>query len=131
MTRTLFKKSRIKGAKDKYWHLRYQCDWMPKSVEVNLKVTDRQLAEKKRDHIINEAEKEHYGIIAPRAIREAAKIDIADHLKDFLSDLKTLGRASNYLVHLSNYVNRICLDCNWKYLSDIKADVFEKWRSNE
>ena len=128
MQRTLFRKSR-NGIKDIFWHLRYKCDWMPKSKEVNLNVSDRQTAEKKRNDIINEAEKEHHGLIAPRAIREASKIEIKYHLKDFLSDNKTLGCSSYHIIHLNNYVNRLCLDCNWKYLGDIKADDFVKWRS--
>ncbi len=130
MIHYLFKKTRS-GSKSRTWYGRYKYDWMPAFKEVNLGVTEKQVAEQKLRAIEKEAEQEQAGIIAPKSIREGLKVEIFQHLDDFINDRKTLGRTSHYIQTLQSCIQAVCNECGWKYLYHIKADQFEHWRSSK
>jgi integrase len=115
----------------KYYYGRYQLPWMPRPKDVNLKVSEKQLAWSVLNRIIKEAQMEHEGLIAPKAIREANGLRIEEHLQEFLNDRITLGRAPGYCQQLKSYILAVCLECGWKYPQDIRADQFENWRSKQ
>jgi len=130
MMHMLFKKTRNNG-KSRTWYGRYKYDWMPVFKEVNLGVTDKQVADQKLRAIEKEAENENAGLISPRTIRDASKIEISQHLADFIQDRETLGRTAHYTQTLESCIQLVCNECGWKYLNQIKADQFELWRSSK
>ena len=125
----LIKKNRGYGRLSRTWYMRYKYDWMPNSKDLNLGVTDKQVAGTKMRQIMKEIEEEHFGHIAPKAIRQAAKEPISVHLEAFLKDMATLGRSRKYVYFLKRYVTAIADACKWTYLQDINADQFTEWRS--
>ena len=128
MKPVLFKKSR-NGKKSKYWYIRFQCDSMPRPKEVNLHVTDRQTAQSKANKLILETEQEFLGLIPSKTIRQGAVKPITEHLGLFLDDCRAIGRGQRYTKNLKTYIGITCRECGWKYLQDITAIRFEKWRA--
>lgn len=107
MIHYLFKKIR-NGKKSRTWYGRYKLDWMPKAKDINLGVTEKQVAEAKLRRIIKELQQEKEGLISPESIRNAAKMKIEIHLDDFIKDLQTLGRASHYVNVLKSSILTVC-----------------------
>ena len=128
MKPVLFKKSR-NGQKSKYWYIRFQCDGMPRPKEINLKVSDKQVARSKANKLILETEKELLGLYS-KTLNNAAKKPILEHLKSFLEDCQAIGRGKRYTRNLKTYIEIACCECGWKYLQDISAIKFERWRAN-
>jgi integrase len=124
-----YKKSRA-GKKSKFYSVRYQCDWMAKPKEINLKVTEKEVAEKKFTIYVNELEREHYGFQSTRALKEAAEREIKPFLDRFIRH-KVGNRSKHYIQTVRACIERICLKCNWIYLKDIRADEFEDWRADQ
>jgi len=130
MTEYVLKKVR-NGKKSRTWYGRYRLAWMPKLVEVNLQVTEKQVAESKLHRLVINAQLEHEGMIPLQSVREAAQKNINLYLYDFLQDRRTIGRAESYLVHLKNFIMRVCQECQWRHLNQIRADRFEQWRNDQ
>jgi integrase len=133
MIRFVFKpKRRVKGkvVTSRLYSGRYQLpDGRVKTVP--LKVTDKQVAEKKLEQIVKEQEWEMAGIIAPKAIRESAKKTTEVHLGDFLTRLATLGRDQKYCQNLRARLARLIKECGWYHISEINAEAFEVWRTKQ
>jgi integrase len=129
MKQSLFKKNR-NGKKSRTWYGRFQYDWMPKYKEINLNVTDKQVARKRLNELVYEAEQEEFGFQTGKTFRDAAKIEITDHLNDYLDNLTTLGRAPRYIHNIGARISTVCNASNWQYLRDIKADQYERWRNS-
>ena len=120
-----------KGGKSRTWYGCYKYEWMAKRKEINLGVTDKQVALKKLREAILEAEREHFGLIPAKSIRDASQQEISVHLEAFLEDAAKLGNCKKYITGLRNYITTICAACNWKYLQDIQPDPFRSWRSSQ
>lgn len=115
-----------KGSRIWRWKYRLQPNDV-KISDVSLGVTDKQAAEKLRSEKLRELEHERAGIIPLRATRAAAQKKLADHLQDFLGDLRRRGKSEKYLANLEYRVGRLLADCAWHYTKDVSADSFQSW----
>jgi integrase len=94
--------------------------------------TDKKhVAVAKLDRIIREKEEELAGLLAPKALRDAARRPIAEHLADHVAHLAALSRTLKHLAYTKNRILRVCEACGWKLLRDITADGFDHWRAGQ
>ncbi len=110
---------------------RYKLPWMLKTVQVCLHTTDKRVAEQKLGELIREAEREHAGIIAPRAIRDRAARSVSEHLAAFTADLTACGRSRKYIRNVRMWVSHLAGACHWEVIADITADTFIQWRARQ
>jgi len=66
-------------------------------------------------------------MIPPKATREAAERKLAEHLGDFLGDMRRRGKSEKYLANLEFRVERLIADCGWNLAKDVTADSFQGW----
>ena len=115
-----------KGSRIYRWRYRLQPE-DTKISDVSLGTSDRQVAEKLRAEKLRELQHERAGIIPPKASREAAQRKLAEHLQDFLGDLRRRGKSEKYLANLEFRVGRLMNDCGWGLAKDVTADSFQAW----
>ena len=48
----------------------------------------------------------------------------------YLEDCQAIGRGKRYTRNLKTYIEIAYCECDWKYLLDISAIKFERWRAN-
>ena len=101
-----------KGSRIWRWKFR-QCPADGKVQDVSLGTSDKQVAEKFRGERLREKEHERAGFIPPKATRDAAQRNLADHLQDFLGDMRRRGKSEKYLANLEFRVGRLTADCGW------------------
>jgi integrase len=53
---------------------------------------------------------------------------ITEHVKDYMADLRALGRDGMYIYNVEKRLNRLIDACGWKVAGDIIADSFCAWR---
>jgi hypothetical protein len=63
--------------------------------DVSLGTSDKQVAEKRRGELLREKEHERAGFIPPKATRDAANRKLAEHLQDFLGDMRRRGKSES------------------------------------
>src|ERR1022692_1997574 len=95
--------------------------------DVSLGTSDKQVAEKLRGERLREKEHERAGFIPPKATRDAAQRKLADHLQDFLGDMRRRGKSEKYLSNFEFRVGRLIADCGWDTAKDASADSFQGW----
>ncbi|GHB93262.1 hypothetical protein GCM10007047_05730 [Cerasicoccus arenae] len=108
---------------------RYRLDGDFAVTEIALRTTDKQVAEKRLAEIIKELEQERVGIIAPKLQRDSAEKSLESHVKDFLADLRAIGRTDKHIDLLRRRFKRLISDEGWTRLSDVTANNFTQWRS--
>src|SRR5437667_7545528 len=54
---------------------------------------------------------------------------IAQHLADWLMELRQSGRSEIYAAQCDRRITRLIDECGWKVLGNIKADNFIAWRA--
>ena len=84
-----------------------------------------------RSELLREKEHERAGSGPSRLIRDGAQRKLAEHLQDFLGDLRAKGRAHDYISHVSRYNKTLIADCGWMYPQDATADSFGEWRKTQ
>lgn len=129
----VFKRKRRKNGKlvvDRNYSGRYRIDGDFTATTVSLQTSDKQVALKKLRDIVQEKERERAGLIAPKLERVSAERPLLEHLEEFVLDLRTRGRTEKYIFEMSQRFTRLCKECNWRYLRDINADGFMKWRAS-
>jgi len=95
--------------------------------DVSLGTSDKQVAEKFRGERLREREHESAGFIPPKATRDAARRGLAEHLQDFLGDMRRRGKSEKYLANLEFRVGRLISECVWNVARDVSADSFQSW----
>ena len=127
----VFKPKRKKNGKllvGRLYRGRYQLEEDSKSIEVPLKVTDKQVAQSKLERLVREAQQERYGIIPPRHLSVALTTPLAIHVNEFIAELQKLGRDERYVEQRESALSRLFAECGWKSLGEISPDQFLKWR---
>lgn len=114
----------------RFYRGRYRLSEGPKWYDVPLRVEQAEVAEEKLRKIVREAEEELAGIIAPKALREAARRPLAEHCAEFLAD-PTRKRGRAHLVHVKCRLARLVEDCRWKAVKDITAESFTAWSARQ
>ena len=100
-----------------------------KILDVSLGTSDRQSAETKRSDLLREKEHERAGLIPSKAARDAAQRKSADHLVDFIGDLRGKGLNGRYINGVEYCLEQLITQCGWVFPQDITADSFVKWRT--
>ncbi|MBL4702397.1 MAG: hypothetical protein JKX85_14190 [Phycisphaeraceae bacterium] len=135
MIQNVFLKKRgvkAKNPKSKpHYYGRYKIDGDKKITEVSLRTTDKRVAEQKLALIVKEAQQERAGIIAPKGMRQAATVTVAEHLANHVADLKVKGRDKKHYGLVQSRITRLIAECGWKHLRDITPQSFLSWRSKE
>lgn len=128
----VIKKQRTKDGKNvpsRYWHLRYQNGSMPKERCISLRVTDKQTAEQKANEFRTRLEREEAGLLPSAQEIDCASKPISQHLDEHLAIKRTKGTKEKQIRTYRTRVENICKNCEWKYLKDVSALGFEKWRN--
>ena len=110
---------------------RYRVGNDPVRYDVPLHTDKRHVAEAALRKLIEEEEMALLGIGPAKGLRDAAQRSLADHLDDFLADLKARQRGKHYLQHTRNRLRLLFSACGWGRLSDITADAFLRWRADQ
>jgi len=110
---------------------RYRLDNDVPIIDIPLRTPDKQVAEERLRKIIKEKQQESAGIIAPKALRNAAQISLLDHLSDYIADLQAKGRDEMYIYNIGHRIRRVLRECSWKFPADVTADAFTTWRSRQ
>jgi len=119
-----------KGSRIWRWKFRL-CPADEKIEDVSLGTSDKQVAEKRRAEWRREKEHERAGFIPPKAIRDSLQKPLAEHLRDFVADLRAQGRNGRYVRTVQNAVVKLAADCDWKSVQDVTADSFQTWRAGQ
>ena len=127
---TVFKRKR--GSKqDRYYTGKYKSPLSGKWVTVALRVMEKRVAETKLRDIVQAEEREAYRLTLPQPLVHAAALPLADHLREYLADLKALGRSKQYRVHQRGRIERLLRECGWRVCRDVTPDSFAAWRRRE
>src|SRR4051794_40505198 len=112
------RKRRINGkvCTSRFYVGRYRLPGDLKDTEVPLHTTDKQVAETQLRRIVNEMEREREGMLAPRTLREARRLPIAEHLREFVAELHTQNRAPRYVSNVQMHLETLVRACGWKTL---------------
>src|SRR5271170_3010647 len=110
---------------------RYRIGDNAKIFDVPLHTDKRHVAEAELRQVVKELEEEKLGLIKPRALRDATKIPLLEHLTDFIADISARGRCRKHLSNTKNRLQRLYTECNWVFLKDISPDSFNKWRARQ
>ncbi len=134
MILTVFRPKRVKNGKvriSRSYRGRYRINLGDPLEDVPLNTTDKRIARERLESIVKEKQMEEVGLLSPKAIREAAQAPLEKHLKDFASDLLTVGRDDQYVSDLESRVVRLMGECGWKYFKDVSSDSFQTWRAKQ
>jgi integrase len=96
--------------------------------DVSLGTSDKQVAEKRRGEMLREREHERAGFIPPKAVRYSAQRSLAEHLVDFVGDMRRRGKSDKYLANIQFRVGALIAACRWSLPKDVTADTFQQWR---
>jgi integrase len=110
---------------------RYRIGDNTKIFDVPLHTDKRHVAEAELRQLVKELEEEKLGLIKPRALRDATKIPLLEHLGDFIGDITARGRCKSHISHTEKRLQRLFKECNWIVLKDISPDSFNKWRARQ
>jgi hypothetical protein len=98
---------------------------------VPLGTDKRHVAEAMLRKLVREREEESLGLLARRPLRDSARRPIAEHLEDYLADLKGRRRSPKHIAFTRNRIMRLCKACGWVRLGEVNSDGFNRWRANQ
>ena len=106
-------KRRVNGkvVASRLYHGRYRLDDQRKPTNVSLGTSDKQVAKKRLQDIISELQQEQAGLIAPKAQRCAAGIELTRHVRDFATDLTAKGQSEKYIYNLGKRLAKVFEGC--------------------
>jgi len=81
--------------------------------------------------LVQEKEKELHGLLPAKTMRDAAQEPLVKHLKDFIGNLRALGRNNQYIAGSENRLVLLVDQCHWQFPKDVAADSYVKWRSEQ
>jgi integrase len=118
-----------KPKNSRIWRWKYRQQPSDVKIEdVSLRTSDKQVAEKRRAEMLREKQQERDGIILPKSIRDGAQRNLAEHLQNFLGDLRRCGKSEKHLANLEFRINRLITECPWNTAKAVTADSFQTWR---
>ncbi|MFN0129658.1 MAG: tyrosine recombinase XerC [Verrucomicrobiales bacterium] len=108
---------------------RYRLPGDLKDTRIALGTKDQRVAEAKLAKIVREAEQERAGLLAPKALRDAANQSLPVFLDEYLAELERLGRAPKYVLGVRRQLELLAKECRWLRVGDVNADGFRAWRN--
>jgi hypothetical protein len=85
------------GKPSKYWTGRYSLARSEKPRQIALDLTDEAAARAKLHEVVVEAQREAYGLIPKKSLREAAGTALSTLLDEYRADLLAQSRAPNHV----------------------------------
>ncbi len=115
-------------AEAKTWTVKYR-DGEGLVREVATGCRDKQSAQKKLDDLISLADKVRVGslTVADLKIGEHNKTPLAEHVADYIADLKSRGVNADRVKTSDTRLNAACDGCGFRWLRDLNADSLRKW----
>ena len=110
---------------------RYRLLPTDKTREVPLRTTDRQVAEQRLKQLILDEQREQAGMIPPKAQREAMQQPLSDLIKNYIADLRAIGRDEKYVCAKERQLITVAKECGWARLGQVTAESFMHWRSKQ
>jgi len=99
--------------------------------DIALQVSDKQVAQKKLNKLVQELEHESAGLIPAKAEREAAQSPLLDLVSEYVNELTVLGRSGDHLRHVDKRLRRLVRECRWTRLADVTPASFQAWRKEQ
>jgi hypothetical protein len=118
----------FRPSRSRLWSGRYRLAQDATITTVALHRTSKSVALRELQLLVEEKERESEGIVATKAVRDAAQKPLTGHLQDFLQ-LKQSTRDERYLYELKHRVLKLIKECDWRAANDITPESFEIWRS--
>ncbi len=131
---TVFRPKRIKDGKiqvARMYRGRYRLGDDPRVTDIPLHTNDKRVAQQRLEEIVKERQLESVGLLPPQASREAGQTPLSSHLKDYVADLRALGRNHEYVYIVERTVTKLMEECRWKFLCDVTSDSFVTWRAKQ
>ncbi len=110
---------------------RYRLGDNPVRFDVSLHTDKKHVAEATLRKLADEEEMAQLGLGPAKGLRDAAKSGLAEHVNDFLADLKARQRGKIYLEHTRTRLRKLGSACGWNRLTEITADTFLQWRASQ
>ena len=88
--------------------------------------TDKATTEQKAAALERAIERGEEGLIDTYA--EHKNRAVADHLKDYLGELRAAGRDDKYVENIDKRLSKLRAECRWGVLADIEPNSFTHWR---
>ena len=117
-----------KGSRIWRWKFRQQSHADVKIEDVSLHTSEKQVAEKRRTELLRQKQFERDGISSPKSVCDAAQRNLADHLQNFLGDMRRQRLSEKHLANLEFRVGRLIADCQWHMVKTVTSDSFQTWR---
>ncbi|MDR1281971.1 MAG: site-specific integrase [Opitutaceae bacterium] len=117
------------GQKSKYYTGRYSIKRGEKPCEIALHCTDEKSALAKLHNVVIEAQREAYGIIPSRTLRDAAAAPLGKLVGEYEADLLALGRDAKHVHDSVRRVRVVVAGGKWKRLADITPPTYLEWRA--
>jgi integrase len=115
----------------RYYSGRYRLAGEFKSTTVALKTTDKQVAEAKLKHLVQELERERVGLLAPKALREGLRKLFVEVMAEYLAERRRVGCNEKYVAGLHLQLSTMAKECRWNIVRDITAETFQAWRQKQ
>lgn len=96
---------------------------------IALHTPDQREADRKLDALRVEREKEHNGLIPPRAAREAAKEPLQALHAAYLSGLRNTGLSQGTLDKYASSFRTLIAGTGWHTLANVSSRSFKDWRA--
>ena len=131
---SVYKQSRRKNGKQvraRNYTGKYKCPLSGVWKTVALGVTDKRVAEKKLADLIRSLEEEAVGLAPPKLLRESATRPIAEHIGEFIDDLRMKNRSREHYRRVEQRLGILCRECDWNFIRDVTADSFQTWRTRQ
>ncbi len=111
------------------YRLRYRVGDDLRIRDVPLRTANKEIAEATADRIIDDHERELLGIGIPKALRDAAKHPLKNHLAEYIADLKERRRSKSHVKHARGRLALLFDACRWRSLRDVSDERFLTWRA--
>ena len=118
-----------KSVKSAYYSGKYRLADDLRWTTVALRVTEKEVAQRKLRGIVAQTEREAAGIAPPKRLVEAAGCELEKHIEEFLADLTAKARNPHYVRTIGKRVSLLADECGWSVLRDITPEGFMSWRS--
>jgi integrase len=99
--------------------------------DVPLHTEIKHVAEAKLREIVRQKEEELAGIARPKALLDAARRPIGEHLAEYVADVAARSRSPKHVALVRNRITRLCDQCEWRRIVDVTADSFNRWRARQ
>jgi integrase len=107
----------------RYYTVQVFIDGKPKLVKG---YTDKQASEQLASKLERAKAQGAEGLDDP--FKPHRKRPLIDHLKEYVAELRTLGRDDKYVYNVEKRLTKLFVLCAWKTLGDVSADTFCHWR---